>query len=71
MAEVATELARAKRDEKCWRDALVSAVARAKRFEEALAFYADAASYENATPRTVRPVIADGGAVAREALGDA
>lgn len=36
--------------------------------EAALAFYAEPASYVNATPRTIRPVIDDGGRRARQAL---
>lgn len=36
--------------------------------EAALRFYADPASYENTTPRTVRAVITDQGQRAREAL---
>ena len=35
---------------------------------DTLAFYADPVSYENATPRHVRPVIRDQGALARAAL---
>ena len=58
-----------------WKDSIVAAVTRAKnaeeerdRYREALEFYADPSSYENATPRTVRPVITDQGARARKAL---
>ena len=79
MAKVTPDeaLARAQRDEKCWRDALALASARAKNLEtecavlrNALRFYADPTGYENASPRHVRAVIADGGTLAREALGE-
>jgi hypothetical protein len=39
-----------------------------QQLRDALDFYADRVNYENATPRMVRPVIADRGAVARAAL---
>lgn len=41
-----------------------------EQLRDALRFYADPASYRNATPRYVRAVIADEGKRAREALGE-
>jgi len=49
-------------------EALDALLADLQRLEEALRFYADPVSYENETPRHVRPVISDQGERARAAL---
>jgi hypothetical protein len=51
-----------------WRIKLTECQTENQQLRDALDFYADRVNYENATPRMVRPVIADRGAVARAAL---
>lgn len=46
------------------------AMAALQEIHSAMSFYAHPGSYLNATPRTVRPVISDGGRIARDSLGE-